>query len=99
MLQVWYNPWIKEKLLQGFELLEWVLPQLDSFIVHHDLRKIVCNVRHTIMWSPQEWREMTPHIRNNWRIYKILLANWNANFVMDDEHEKSRMKKATNELH
>ena len=28
---------------------------------------------------------------------KILLANWSANFAMDDEHEKLRMKEATNE--
>ena len=29
---------------------------------------------------------------------KILLADWSANFAMDDEREKLRMKEATNEL-
>ena len=29
---------------------------------------------------------------------KILLLDWSANFAMDDEREKSKMKEATNEL-
>ena len=29
---------------------------------------------------------------------KILHANWNADFAMDDEHAKPRMKETTNEL-
>ena len=29
---------------------------------------------------------------------KILLADWSANIVMDDEREKSRMKEAANEI-
>ena len=29
---------------------------------------------------------------------KILLANWNVDFFMNDEHEISRVKEATNEL-
>ena len=51
------------------------------------------NVRHVIMWCSQVWRKMNPQIiRNNWRISKILLANWRTNSAMDDEHENLRMK-------
>ena len=48
------------------KLLEWVLSQFDSSTTHHDLRKIVPNVRQAIMWCSQVWREMNPQIiRNN----------------------------------
>ena len=29
---------------------------------------------------------------------KILLADWSATFAMDDEHDKSRVQEATNEV-
>ena len=29
---------------------------------------------------------------------KVLLADWSANFAIYEEHEKSRMKEATNKL-
>ena len=38
-------------------------PQFDSSITHLDLRKIVPNVRHAIMWSSQLWREINPQIK------------------------------------
>jgi hypothetical protein len=42
---------------------------------------------------------MNPQIiRNNYRMFKILFADWSANFAMDDECKKLRMKEATNEL-
>ena len=31
-------------------------------------------------------------------MFKILFADWSANFAMDDECKKLRMKEATNEL-
>jgi hypothetical protein len=31
-------------------------------------------------------------IQNSWKVSKILLADLGADFAMDDEHEKSRMK-------
>ena len=37
-------------------------------------------------------------IHNNLRIFKILLVDWSANFAMDNECKKSRMKEATNEF-
>ena len=37
-------------------------------------------------------------IQNKWRMSKILLADYSANFAMDDECEKSTMKEAANEL-
>ena len=40
------------------KLLEWVLSQFDSSTTHHDLRIIVPNVRHAIMWCSQVWNEM-----------------------------------------
>ena len=43
--------------------------------------------------------EMNPQsIQNNWRMFNILLVDWSANFAMDQECEKLRMKKTTNEL-
>ena len=37
-------------------------------------------------------------IRNMWRMSKTLLVDRSANFSMDNECEKSRMKETTNEL-
>jgi hypothetical protein len=34
----------------------------------------------------------------NWRMSKIFLAYWSADFAMDDEHDKLRVKEATNKL-
>ena len=45
------------------------------------------------------WREMNPQIIcNNQRMSRTLLADRNVDFVIDDEHEKLRMNKTTNEL-
>ena len=75
------------------KILEWVLSYFDSSTTHQDLRNIVPNGRHAIMWCFQVWREMNPQIiRNKWRMSKILLADWSANFIMNREHEKLRMK-------
>ena len=41
------------KVLYEKKLLEWVLSQFDSPTTHHDLKKIVHNVRHAIMWCLQ----------------------------------------------
>ena len=44
------------------KLLEWVLSWFDSPTTHSELKKIVPNVRHTIMWCSQVWKEMNPQI-------------------------------------
>jgi hypothetical protein len=37
---------------------------------------------------------MNPQIiETNWRISEILLVDWSADFAMDDERKKSRLKK------
>ena len=78
------------------KLVEWILSQFDSSTAHHNLRKVASNVRHAIVWCSQAWRQMNPQIIwNNWRISKILPTNWSADFAMDNEHEKSRVKEAT----
>ena len=51
------------------------------------------------MWCSQVWREMNPQIIHiSWRMSKVILVDWSADFGMDHEHEKLRMKEATNEL-
>ena len=57
------------------------------------------NLSHAIMQCPQVGREMSSQIiQNNWRMFKIVVVDQSANFVMDCEHVKSRTKEATNEL-
>jgi hypothetical protein len=45
------------------------------------------------------WREMNFQIiKSNWRMSKILPADWSADIAMDGEQEKSRINEATNDL-
>lgn len=69
------------------------------------LSKDLCNLsqllpppQHTIIWCSQMWREMNLQIIENSRMSKILFVDLSADFTMDDEHGKSRMKEATNNL-
>jgi hypothetical protein len=51
------------------------------------------------MWCSQVWREMnTQIIQINWRMSKVILVDWSADFAMDHEHEKLRMRETTNKL-
>jgi hypothetical protein len=44
-------------------LLEWVSSQFDSSTTYQDLRKIVPNLMHAIMWSSRVQREFNRQIR------------------------------------
>jgi hypothetical protein len=74
------------------KLLQWVLSQYGDATLK-DLRKVVPNIKHAIMWSYEVWSELDATIiMNCWRMARILLATWNANFVLVDEREKNRMQ-------
>jgi hypothetical protein len=68
--------------------LWWVLSQYDDATLK-DLRKVVPNINHAIMWSYEVWSELDAQIiRFCWRMAHILLATWNVDFVIVDEREK-----------
>ena len=46
-------------------LLEWISSQFDSSTTCQDMRKIVPNLRHAIMWSSRVQREMNDQIIQN----------------------------------
>jgi hypothetical protein len=74
------------------KLLWWVLSQYDDATLK-DLRKVVPNIRQTIMWSYEVWSELDAQlIRNCWRMARILLITWNVDFALVDEREKNRMR-------
>jgi hypothetical protein len=54
-----------------------------------DLRKVVPNIRHVIMWSYEVWSELNAHtVRNCWRIARILPTTWNVDLALVDERRK-----------
>jgi len=58
-----------------------------------ELRKVMPNIRQTIVWGYEVWSELDAKIiMNCWRMACILLATWNANFALVDEREKNRMQ-------
>ena len=57
------------------KLLQWILSQYDDATLK-DLRKVVPNIRHAIMWSYEVWSELDAHlIKNCWRMAHILPSN------------------------
>ena len=57
-----------------------------------DLRKVVPNIKHAIMWSYEVWSELDAQIvRFCWRMARILPATWNVDFALVDEREKNIM--------
>ena len=73
--------------------MEWVLSQYDNATLK-DLKKVVPNIKHAIMWSYEIWSELDGHIiRNYWRMARILLATWNVVFALVGEREKNRLQK------
>ena len=78
--------------------MQWVLSQYDDATLK-DLRKVVPNIRQTIMWSYEVWSELDAQIvRNCWRMTHILYASWNVDFALVDEREKNRMQEESHEL-
>ena len=59
------------KLRYKSKLLEWVSSQFD-LDQQHDLKKVVPNVKKTILWSYKVWTNMDPQIiQNYWRNQEI----------------------------
>jgi hypothetical protein len=74
------------------KLLRWILSQYDDATLK-DLRKMVPNIRQTIMWSYEVWIELDAQIvRNCWRMTRILPVTWSVDFALVDEREKNRMR-------
>jgi hypothetical protein len=58
-----------------------------------DLRKVVPNIKHAIMWSYEVWSELDAQIvRNCWRMAHTLPTTWNVDFALVDEMEKNKMR-------
>ena len=85
------------KLRYKSKLLEWVYKfDLDQ---QQDLKKIVPNVKQTILWSYKVWTDMDPQIiRNCWRKPEILPPDWSADFANEDQREKSRLIKESEDM-
>ena len=67
------------------KLLEWVLSQFNSSIIHYDLRNIMLNLQ-VAMWCFQVW------IPKSYKTdVQDLLVSWIVNFAVDEEHEKLRI--------
>ena len=67
------------------KLLEWVLSQFNSSIIHYDLRNIMLNLQ-VAMWCFQVW------IPKSYKTdVQDLLVSWSVNFAVDEEHEKLRI--------
>jgi hypothetical protein len=80
------------------KLLLWVLSQYDG-VTLNDIRKVVPNIKHAIMWSYEVWSELDAQIvKNCWRMVHILPATWNVDFALVDEREKNRMQEESDEL-
>ena len=80
------------------KLLQWVLSQYDDATLK-DLRKVVPNIKHAIMWSYEVWSELDVQIvMNCWRMAHILPATWNVDFALVDEREKNRLQEELDEL-
>ena len=80
------------------KILQWILLQYDDATLK-DLRKVVPNIRHAIMWSYEVRSELDAHVvKNCWRMARILLATWNVDFALVDERENSRMHEELDEL-
>ena len=60
------------------KLLQWVLSQYDDATLK-DLRKVVPNIKHAIMWGYKAWSELDAQIVE---MTCILLATWNVDFAL-----------------
>ena len=80
------------------KILQWILLQYDDATLK-DLRKVVPNIRHAIMWSYEVRSELDAHVvKNCWRMARILLATWNVDFALADEKGKNRMQAILDDL-
>jgi len=81
------------------KLVEWVLSEFDVEGGSNDLYKVVPNAKQAFLWCYQVWEEMEAQIIwNCWRAVRILSPHWNANLAMENEREKVRMVKESEEL-
>ena len=68
-------------------MFRWALSQYDGTL--KDLRKVVPNIKPTIMWSYEVWSELDAQIVSFcWRMAHILLATWNVDFALVDGSER-----------
>ena len=80
------------------KLLQWVLSQYDDATLK-DLRKMVPNIRHAIMWSYEVWNELdTQIVMNCWRMACIIPTTRNVDFALVDERETNRLQEESDEL-
>ena len=64
-----------------------------------DLKKVVSNIKQTILWSYKVWTCMDPQIiQNCWRNSRVLPLEWSANFANEVQREKSRLTKESKDL-
>ena len=73
------------------KFLQWVkLQYIDATL--KDLRKVVPNIKHVIMWSYEVWSKLDAHIvKNCWRMARTIHATWNVDFSLVDVMEKNQM--------
>jgi hypothetical protein len=68
--------------------LRWVPSEYDDATLK-DLRKVVPNIKHAIMWSYEVWSELDAQIiMFCWRMAHILPATWNVDLALVDERDK-----------
>ena len=80
------------------KLLQLILSQYGDGTLK-DLRKVVPNIRHAIMWSYEVRSELDAQIvMKCWKMARILSTTWNVDFALVDEREKIRMEEGSNEL-
>jgi hypothetical protein len=80
------------------KLMRWLLSQYDDATLE-DLRKVVPNIKQTIMWSYEIWSELDAQIiRCCWRMTCILPTTWNVGFALVDEREKNKMREKLDKL-
>ena len=80
------------------KLLQWVSSQYDDATLK-DLKKVVPNIGHAIVWSYEVWSELDAQLaRNCWRMAHILPATRNVDFALVDEREKNRMQEEPDEF-